>query len=284
MAEWSFLTNHARVLLCIAHDPGARLRDISASLGITERTAHGIITDLAEAGYVVKQKDGRRNRYRIEADLPLREIGSREPAIGEVLAVLLGNTDGLAGFAGLAAAGPAGGGPGDGSDVVTLRAGVPVASAAGRVTTRPARLRPRAVFIPASMVAAVLPARRDGVDTDSAGLLIPGGLRRSRLRLRLAADPALPQSQRCCCPARRQSGAVSGPPAGRCMLPRLPLASRSLARPGGGGRPRAAKRAAISPMVGSRVPGRAPAGGPGPGSGCDGRLSASPRSPPRRDR
>jgi hypothetical protein len=125
VAEWSFLTNHARVLLCIAHDPGARLRDISAKLGITERTAHGIITDLAEAGYVVKQKDGRRNRYQIEANLPLRETGSREPAIGEVLAVLMGNTDGLAGFAGLAAAGPAGGGPGDGSDVVTLRASDP---------------------------------------------------------------------------------------------------------------------------------------------------------------
>jgi hypothetical protein len=122
VAEWSFLTNHARVLLCIAHDPGARLRDISASLGITERSAHGIITDLAKAGYVVKQKDGRRNRYRIETNLPLREPGSREPAIGEVLAVLLGSTDGLAGFTGLAAAGPAGGDPEDGSDVVTLRA------------------------------------------------------------------------------------------------------------------------------------------------------------------
>ena len=49
MADWGFLTTHARVLLCIAHDPGARLRDIAASLGITERTAHGIVTDLAEA-------------------------------------------------------------------------------------------------------------------------------------------------------------------------------------------------------------------------------------------
>jgi hypothetical protein len=98
--DWSFLTNHARVLLCIAHDPGARLRDIAASLGITERSAHGIITDLVQAGYVVKQRDGRRNRYRIEANLPLREPVSREPAIGEVLAVLLGNTDGLAGLAG----------------------------------------------------------------------------------------------------------------------------------------------------------------------------------------
>ena len=51
MANWSFLTNHARVLLCIAHDLGMRLRDLAASLGITERRAHGIVTDLAEAGY-----------------------------------------------------------------------------------------------------------------------------------------------------------------------------------------------------------------------------------------
>ena len=50
MESWSFLTNHARVLLCIAHDPSARLRDIAASLGITERTAHGIVADLAGPG------------------------------------------------------------------------------------------------------------------------------------------------------------------------------------------------------------------------------------------
>jgi hypothetical protein len=123
--EWSFLTNHARVLLCVAHDPGARLRDIAASLGITERTAHGILTDLAEAGYVVKQKDGRRNRYQIEAHLPLREPASREPAIGEVLAVLLGSKDGQAGPVGLAAADRIGGGPADGADVITARAGGP---------------------------------------------------------------------------------------------------------------------------------------------------------------
>ncbi len=123
--EWSFLTNHARVLLCVAHDPGARLRDIAASLRITERTAHGILTDLAEAGYVVKQKDGRRNRYQIEAHLPLREPASREPAIGEVLAVLLGSKDGQAGPVGLAAAERIGGGPVDGADVITARAGGP---------------------------------------------------------------------------------------------------------------------------------------------------------------
>ena len=90
MPSWSFLTNHARVLLCIAHDPGMRLRDIAARVGITERSAYGIVTDLADACYVVKQKDGRRNRYEIQAHLPLREPASQEPAIGEVLALLAG--------------------------------------------------------------------------------------------------------------------------------------------------------------------------------------------------
>ena len=90
MANWSFLTSHARVLLCIAHDPDVRLRDIAAGLGITERSAYGIVTELAEAGYVVKQKDGRRNRYQIQAHLPLPETTSQQPAIGEILALLAG--------------------------------------------------------------------------------------------------------------------------------------------------------------------------------------------------
>ncbi len=87
MADWGFLTNHARVLLHIAHDPGARLRDIAATLGITERRAHGIVTDLAEAGYVITHKDGRRNRYQIQAHLPVPGPGTREPAVGEVVAL-----------------------------------------------------------------------------------------------------------------------------------------------------------------------------------------------------
>jgi hypothetical protein len=107
MANWSFLTNHARVLLCIAHDPGARLRDLAASLGITERSAHAIVTDLAEAGYVVKQKDGRRNRYQVEAHLPLAEPGTRAPAVGEVLALLLGDAGDREGPPGPAAPGRA---------------------------------------------------------------------------------------------------------------------------------------------------------------------------------
>jgi hypothetical protein len=104
MESWSFLTNHARVLLRIAHDPGARLRDIAAALGITERSAYGIVTDLTRAGYVVKEKDGRRNRYQIQAYLPLPDPVGREPAIGDVLAVLLGKdaeqeqADGQIGF------------------------------------------------------------------------------------------------------------------------------------------------------------------------------------------
>ena len=94
MASWAFLTNHARVLLCVAHDPGARLRDIAASLDITERSAFGIITDLAEAGYLVKEKDGRRNRYHIQAHLPLPEPDGRERTVGEVLALLTGTGPG----------------------------------------------------------------------------------------------------------------------------------------------------------------------------------------------
>jgi DNA-binding IclR family transcriptional regulator len=89
--NWTFLTSHARVLLCIAHDPGIRLRDIAARLNITERSAYGIVTDLTQAGYIVKQKDGRRNRYQIQAHLPLPESTSQERTVGEVLALLSGD-------------------------------------------------------------------------------------------------------------------------------------------------------------------------------------------------
>ena len=67
MGRWSFLTNHARALLCIAADPGVRLRDIATTVGITERRAHAIVTDLVDAGYVVKDRNGRRNQSRCRA-------------------------------------------------------------------------------------------------------------------------------------------------------------------------------------------------------------------------
>lgn len=88
---WTFLTNHAQVLLCIARDPGVRLRDIADRVGITERSAYAIVLDLAEAGYIVKEKTGRRNRYEIQAHLPLPEPSSRERTVGEVLALLAGS-------------------------------------------------------------------------------------------------------------------------------------------------------------------------------------------------
>jgi DNA-binding transcriptional ArsR family regulator len=88
MGEWNFLSNHGRALLCIAHDPEVRLRDIAGILGITERRAYDLVTDLAEAGYVIKEKEGRRNRYQIQEHLPLPEDPDQNQAIGEVLALL----------------------------------------------------------------------------------------------------------------------------------------------------------------------------------------------------
>jgi DNA-binding IclR family transcriptional regulator len=91
MAEWSFLTNHARVLVCIANDPEVRLRDIATTLGITERTAFGVVTDLTAAGYVIKDKQGRRNRYSIQTHVALLDEIGREQTIGELLGVLVDN-------------------------------------------------------------------------------------------------------------------------------------------------------------------------------------------------
>ena len=88
MADWSFLTTHARALLFLAHRPDTRLRDLAAGLGITERTAYAIVADLTEAGYLEKERDGRRNRYHIQRDLPLRDEVGRERNVGELLDLL----------------------------------------------------------------------------------------------------------------------------------------------------------------------------------------------------
>jgi hypothetical protein len=89
MRDWSFLTSHARALLFITQHPDARLREVAAALDVTERTAYGIVVDLAEAGYVVKEKDGRRNRYHVQVHLPLPDRIGRERTIGEVLDLLV---------------------------------------------------------------------------------------------------------------------------------------------------------------------------------------------------
>lgn len=88
VSDWSFLTNHARILLFIAHDPNARLRDIANALDITDRTAYRIVVDLTEAGYIVKERAGRRNRYHIQTELPVRGAIITERTIGEVLELL----------------------------------------------------------------------------------------------------------------------------------------------------------------------------------------------------
>ena len=88
MAEWTFLTNHAHVLLCLARDREMRIRDVALQVGITERAAQRIVADLVEAGYLQRSKDGRRNRYSLNTERPLRHPLESEHAIGEILALL----------------------------------------------------------------------------------------------------------------------------------------------------------------------------------------------------
>ncbi len=85
---WTFLTNHAQVLVCIAHDPGVRLRDIGERVGITERAAYRIVAELAAAGYITRQRDGRRNQYTVNAHFPLSDPIAREQNIGELHEIL----------------------------------------------------------------------------------------------------------------------------------------------------------------------------------------------------
>ncbi len=88
MQSWTFLTNHAHVLLCVARDPGLRHRDLALRVGITERAAQRIVADLIEAGYLERTRQGRRNSYQLHPELPLRHPLERDHRIGEVLTVL----------------------------------------------------------------------------------------------------------------------------------------------------------------------------------------------------
>jgi hypothetical protein len=85
---WRFLTNHAHVLTCIAADPNLRLRDIAATVGITERTAAQIVNDLEQAGYLTKSRDGRRNTYEVREELPLRHPQHRHHTVGALIRFL----------------------------------------------------------------------------------------------------------------------------------------------------------------------------------------------------
>ena len=89
MADCTFLTKLARVLACLAPDPTLRLRTVAERIGITERTAHRIMGELLEAGYLSRERHGRRNLYEVHLDLPLRHPLDRDHRVGEVLGVLL---------------------------------------------------------------------------------------------------------------------------------------------------------------------------------------------------
>jgi Mn-dependent DtxR family transcriptional regulator len=97
VSSWNFLSNHGRALLCLADDPDVRLRDLASRLGITERRAFDLVNDLSAAGYVIKEKDGRRNRYQIQEHLPLPEAPEHR-TIGEVLALLVWHPPGATGL------------------------------------------------------------------------------------------------------------------------------------------------------------------------------------------
>jgi len=95
-ASWDFLTNHAHVLVCVARDRGIRLRDIAAAVGITERAAHRILSELVDEGYVRRERHGRRNRYEVLPELPLRHPLVQGREVGDLLSVLGGSAqDGL---------------------------------------------------------------------------------------------------------------------------------------------------------------------------------------------
>jgi uncharacterized membrane protein len=88
--RWDFLTNHAHVLVCVAHDSGIRLREIAAAVGITERAAHRILSELVDEGYVLRERQGRRNHYQVKAKLPLRHPLAEQLEVGDLLGVLIG--------------------------------------------------------------------------------------------------------------------------------------------------------------------------------------------------
>jgi MarR family len=96
MAEWQLLSNHGRVLLLVAREPTARLRDIAAAVGITERSAHRIITELVEDGYVIRRRNGSRNEYEVRPDVAIHDPVLGERWVGEILAAVADSDGGAA--------------------------------------------------------------------------------------------------------------------------------------------------------------------------------------------
>lgn len=91
-SRWTFLTNHGHVLIAIARDPGARLRDVAERVGITERAVQGIVSDLVDTGYVERIRVGRRNQYSVRDNLPFRHPLEQDHMVGELVRMLGGST------------------------------------------------------------------------------------------------------------------------------------------------------------------------------------------------
>ena len=89
---WTFLSNHGHVLVCLAQDPTARLRDVAQRVGITERAVQKIVTDLEEAGVLTRSRDGRRNRYQLHRNQPLRHPLEAHRTVGALLTIILDTT------------------------------------------------------------------------------------------------------------------------------------------------------------------------------------------------
>ena len=90
--HWTLLTNHGRLLLLIARHPDARLRELAEQAGITERSAQGIVSDLERAGYIRKEKVGRRNTYQVNRGQPFRHPAEAGHAVGELLVLFADET------------------------------------------------------------------------------------------------------------------------------------------------------------------------------------------------
>jgi DNA-binding transcriptional ArsR family regulator len=85
---WTFLTNHAHVLLCLARDPETRMRDVAEQVGITERAVQRIVSELEQGGYVARDREGRRNRYEVKSDVALRHPIERHRSVAALLALV----------------------------------------------------------------------------------------------------------------------------------------------------------------------------------------------------
>ena len=86
-SRWTFLSHHAQVLVCVARDPDVRLREVAVEVGVTERAVQAIVNDLVDAGYVTRQRLGRRNHYEVNLDAPLRHHLQRTVDVRSLLAL-----------------------------------------------------------------------------------------------------------------------------------------------------------------------------------------------------